>query len=94
VVVAFEGDEEVVVAGGEAGKGKITVLIRYGELGIGCIRFRGHADCGFAEYLFAGRVNDMSFDRPSDLSLGKGSVGHQKTDETKEDKQGDIISHI
>jgi hypothetical protein len=59
-------------------------------LGIGGIRFGGHADRGLAEYLFAGRVYDMSLYRSPDLSLGKGGVGKQETDE---DKQRVKISH-
>jgi hypothetical protein len=90
MVVSFESDEEVVVAGSEAPEGKIAVLVGYGELGIGSIRFGGHADGGLAQYLFAGRVNDMPFYRSPDLSLRKGGVGKQEADE---DKQRFKISH-
>jgi hypothetical protein len=90
MVVSFEGDDEMIVAGSEASEGKIAVFVGYGEFGIGGIRFGGHADSGLAEYLVAGRVYDMSLYGPPDLSLGKGGVGKQ---ETNEDKQRFKISH-
>jgi hypothetical protein len=91
MMVSLEGDDEVVIAGSEAPEGKIAVLVGYGEFGIGGIRFGGHADSGLAEYLFAGRVYDMSLYGPPDLSLGKDGVG--KTEQTDKDKQRAKISH-
>ena len=84
VVVAFEGDEEVVITGAEVAEAEIAVLVGYGIFSVGCIRFGGDADGGVAKHLFGAGVGDLSLHGALDLSLSEGRMAEPEADKEEQ----------